>query len=99
MASGVCVLCGATEGAHDDGVCSFGFTSHSGSTIREVSAKRIQPASGDRYHVTVDCPMCGKEHKHGNVRDGEMRIASCAVSDVPNHDGYVIRIMQVGGGV
>jgi len=49
--------------------------------------------------VTIDCPMCGKEELHGNVHDNEFRIAHCAVSDVPDHDGYRIRIPIVGGGV
>jgi len=64
----------------------------------EVQAKRVQP-SDDGYNVTVDCPFCGKEEKHGNVYDNECRIAHCAVSDVPDHDGYRIRILTVGGGV
>jgi hypothetical protein len=66
--------------------------------MHEVRAKRMQPSTKG-YNVTVDCPMCGKEHHHSHVLDGEMRIASCALSDVPNHDGYVIRYTTPAGAV
>lgn len=59
--------------------------------MREVIGKKIQ-RSGDGFDVAVDCPFCGKEHRHGNVRDGEHRVSHCTISDVPDHDGYVIRI-------
>ena len=55
--------------------------------------------SGSGFMVSVDCPFCGKEHWHGNVRDGDHRIAHCAGSDVPDNDGYVIRIPTVGEGI
>jgi hypothetical protein len=68
--------------------------------MREVWAKILTPTTAvGRYHATVDCPFCAGEHRHGNVSDGEMRIASCAKSDVPEQNGYKIRILDVGGGV